>query len=49
MNLNPTEIMTTILNVFGKQIFITGFVHSDPHPANILIRKQKNGKAEVVV
>ncbi|KAJ3283515.1 hypothetical protein HK104_010342 [Borealophlyctis nickersoniae] len=32
------EIMTTVVNVFADQIFREGFVHSDPHPGNILIR-----------
>lgn len=30
-------------------IFIHGHVHCDPHPGNIMIRKQADGKPEVVL
>ena len=42
------EIDTNLLRVFSEQIFHTGFVHADPHPGNILIRKVK-GKSQIVL
>ena len=30
-------------------IFAHGFVHCDPHPGNVLIRKDGNGRVEVVL
>ncbi|KAJ3413197.1 hypothetical protein HDV05_008331 [Chytridiales sp. JEL 0842] len=33
------DIMTMIVNTFSDQIFRAGFVHCDPHPGNILIRR----------
>lgn len=32
------EIMQTMVELFGAQIFRWGFVHCDPHPGNIFIR-----------
>jgi len=38
-NLNKTEIAETIAKVFSEQIFRHGFVHCDPHEANMLVRR----------
>lgn len=35
-------------SVFNSQVFDSGFVHVDPHPANVLLR-EKNGKPEMVL
>ncbi|ODV78667.1 ABC1-domain-containing protein [Suhomyces tanzawaensis NRRL Y-17324] len=42
-------IMTQYLQVFGKQMFKYGFVHSDPHPGNLLARFDANGKQQLVI
>ncbi|CAH0547500.1 unnamed protein product [Brassicogethes aeneus] len=46
--LSLEDINNKLFTAFGHQIFQTGFVHADPHPGNILIRK-KDGKAELVL
>ncbi|XP_049819455.1 uncharacterized aarF domain-containing protein kinase 5 isoform X2 [Aethina tumida] len=46
--LSLADINTKLFEAFGHQIFQTGFVHADPHPGNILIRKV-NGKAQLVL
>ncbi|XP_011337281.1 uncharacterized aarF domain-containing protein kinase 5-like [Ooceraea biroi] len=33
----------------GEQIFHTGFMHADPHPGNVFVRKGKDKKAEIVL
>lgn len=30
--------MTHLVRAFADQIFITGFIHCDPHPGNIFVR-----------
>lgn len=35
--------------LYGEMIFKHGFVHSDPHPGNILVRKMKNGSTEIIL
>jgi aarF domain-containing kinase len=36
--LNRTQISQAISRIFGEQIFRHGFVHCDPHEANLLVR-----------
>lgn len=43
------DIDTKLFQAFSEQIFHTGFVHADPHPGNVLVRKAANGKAELVL
>ena len=35
--------------MYADMIFHHGFVHCDPHPGNVLVRKNKNGNDEVVL
>lgn len=46
--LNPYEVSSKLGRLYSQMIFIDGFVHSDPHPGNILVR---NGdfEAEIVL
>ncbi|XP_037946075.1 uncharacterized aarF domain-containing protein kinase 5 [Teleopsis dalmanni] len=44
------DIDMKLFKMFAEQIFKTGFVHADPHPGNIFIRKNpNNGKAELIL
>lgn len=29
-----------MVEAFGRQVFCTGFVHADPHPGNLLVRRR---------
>jgi len=42
--LNLKRIGEYLLYAFAEQVFHTGFVHADPHPGNILVRKNKSSK-----
>jgi aarF domain-containing kinase len=47
---NTKTIMKQYLTLFSKMIFEWGFVHSDPHPGNLLVRFNKNtGSQELVL
>ena len=35
--------------VFGYQIFQSGFVHADPHPGNLFVRKMPNNDIQLVL
>eukprot|EP01124_Arcella_intermedia_P022496 TRINITY_DN3359_c0_g1_i2.p1 TRINITY_DN3359_c0_g1~~TRINITY_DN3359_c0_g1_i2.p1 ORF type:complete len:523 (-),score=132.99 TRINITY_DN3359_c0_g1_i2:80-1648(-) len=38
-NINKHEAAALLMNCFSEQIFVHGFVHSDPHPGNLMVRK----------
>lgn len=43
------EIDQKLFSAFGEQIFQTGFVHADPHPGNIFIRKDRKNQTQIVL
>ena len=45
---NFYEVSNKLGRLYSHMIFITGFVHADPHPGNILVRK-KGSEAEIVL
>ena len=50
--LDFTEVARTISSVFCEQVYRHGFVHCDPHPHNVLVRKNPNkpgNKAQIVL
>mmetsp|Transcript_20453 Transcript_20453/g.28681 ORF Transcript_20453/g.28681 Transcript_20453/m.28681 type:complete len:552 (-) Transcript_20453:33-1688(-) len=42
------DLITKMVKAIAHQIFITGHVHADPHPGNILVRRF-NGKPQLVL
>nr|XP_046273593.1 uncharacterized aarF domain-containing protein kinase 5 isoform X1 [Scatophagus argus] len=38
-----------LIRIFAEQIFYTGFIHADPHPGNVLVRRGPDNKAELVL
>lgn len=49
MGLAMKDIAEKLIQAFAEQIFYTGFIHSDPHPGNVLVRKGPDGKAQLVL
>lgn len=47
--INIKDVDKKLFEVFAYQIFKTGFVHGDPHPGNIFVRKDTNGRAQLVL
>ncbi len=45
MNLSVKNVMTSVVDLFADQIFRTGFIHCDPHSANILCRSHPEGRS----
>jgi aarF domain-containing kinase len=37
MHLDPNDVAKVVLDNFSEQIYLHGFIHSDPHPGNILV------------
>ena len=46
---NVATAMTQYLSLFGRQFFKYGFVHSDPHPGNLMVRFDSNKKQQLVI
>lgn len=49
LGLSLPSIMTTMVDLFSAQMFLWGFVHCDPHPGNIFIRRLPSGAPELVL
>ncbi|XP_048576838.1 uncharacterized aarF domain-containing protein kinase 5 isoform X2 [Nematostella vectensis] len=49
IGLDVADVAHKMIQAFGEQIFRGGFLHGDPHAANVLVRKGKDGKAEIVI
>jgi aarF domain-containing kinase len=40
----PFQVAKVLIELFGEMIFVHGFVHGDPHPGNILVSPQGQGR-----
>ncbi|KII62664.1 putative aarF domain-containing protein kinase 5 [Thelohanellus kitauei] len=49
VKLDHNSLGETLIKAFATQIFRYGFVHADPHPSNLLVRRKVDGKAELVL
>uniref|UniRef100_A0A8C5HLI5 AarF domain-containing protein kinase 1 n=1 Tax=Gouania willdenowi TaxID=441366 RepID=A0A8C5HLI5_GOUWI len=48
--INVNQISENLGKMYSEMIFVHGFVHCDPHPGNVLVRKcQKSKKTEIVL
>ncbi|XP_026975989.1 aarF domain-containing protein kinase 1 isoform X5 [Sagmatias obliquidens] len=49
-NIDVNEISRHLGKMYSEMIFVNGFVHCDPHPGNVLVRKcPGTGKVEIVL
>lgn len=49
LGLNESAVMETMIDLFCAQMFLFGWLHCDPHPGNILIRRRENGSPELIL
>ncbi|CAI2353877.1 unnamed protein product [Caenorhabditis sp. 36 PRJEB53466] len=47
--IDPHDVCAKIGRTISEMIFLQGYLHSDPHPGNVLINSQGNGKYEIVL
>ena len=47
--LKKHDVAKLVSSVFNSQALLSGFVHCDPHAANVLVRKDEKGKAQLVL
>lgn len=43
LGLDPREVATLLIETWSRMIFGSGFVHCDPHPGNLLVRRMPGG------
>lgn len=49
LGLSLKDVMSTMVDLFSAQIFLWGWVHCDPHPGNIFVRRKPSGQPELVL
>lgn len=49
LGLNLQDVDHKLVVSFSEQIFLSGFVHADPHPGNVFVRRGRKGTAEIVL
>nr|XP_020650041.1 uncharacterized aarF domain-containing protein kinase 1 [Pogona vitticeps] len=48
--INVNEISRNLGKIYSEMIFVNGFVHCDPHPGNVLVRKcPTTGKTHIIL
>jgi aarF domain-containing kinase len=47
--IDPFEVSNKLGALYAHMIFLNGYVHSDPHPGNILVHKNKKGGTDIVL
>ncbi|XP_063146250.1 aarF domain-containing protein kinase 1 isoform X2 [Candoia aspera] len=48
--INVSEISRNLGKIYSEMIFVNGFVHCDPHPGNVLVRKcRATGKSNIIL
>lgn len=48
-NIDPYEVADKLSQLYSQMIFIHGFVHSDPHPGNIMVKKTPTRGVDIIL
>lgn len=48
LGIDRGKLARSVVNAYCKQIFTDGVYHADPHPGNLLVRKDANGNVTIV-
>uniref|UniRef100_A0A023GFI0 ABC1 atypical kinase-like domain-containing protein n=1 Tax=Amblyomma triste TaxID=251400 RepID=A0A023GFI0_AMBTT len=49
LGLDIADVDRKMVSAFAEQLFHTGFVHADPHPGNVFVKRGDDGKAKIVL
>lgn len=47
-DINTSEVSEKIGKLYSEMIFVNGYVHCDPHPGNVLVKKVCN-EAQIIL
>ncbi|EPB71187.1 ABC1 family protein [Ancylostoma ceylanicum] len=48
-NIDRHDVCRKMGRLYSEMIFLNGYLHSDPHPGNVLVNKKENGEVEIVL
>lgn len=48
-NINRYDVSNKLGQLYSEMIFNTGFVHSDPHPGNIMVKKNNKNSVDIIL
>jgi predicted unusual protein kinase regulating ubiquinone biosynthesis (AarF/ABC1/UbiB family) len=48
MGVDRKQLASLVVESYCQQIFTDGVYHADPHPGNLLVRRQENGELSIV-
>ncbi|KAF2363780.1 UbiB domain [Trinorchestia longiramus] len=48
-NILPEQVAERLGLLYSEMIFCQGYVHSDPHPGNVLVRAQERGGVQIIL
>ncbi|XP_035665840.1 aarF domain-containing protein kinase 1-like [Branchiostoma floridae] len=48
-NISVNEVTRNLGKLYSEMIFVQGFIHCDPHPGNVLVRKTADSGTEIVL
>eukprot|EP00794_Sanderia_malayensis_P020362 gene20362-22371_t len=49
IGISKADLSSKLGTLYSEMIFVNGFVHCDPHPGNILVKKGADGNAEITM
>ena len=47
--IDKNVVLGYLSKIFSQMIFVRGYIHCDPHPGNVLVQKDANGRTQVVL
>ena len=47
--IDPATLSKNVSQMYSEMIYIHGFVHCDPHPGNVLVRKSQQGDSQLIL
>uniref|UniRef100_A0A158PC39 ABC1 domain-containing protein n=1 Tax=Angiostrongylus cantonensis TaxID=6313 RepID=A0A158PC39_ANGCA len=48
-HINRHDVCRKMGRLYSEMIFINGYLHSDPHPGNVLVNKKSSGDVDIVL
>ena len=47
LGIDPKAVAKILVETFAAMVFCIGYVHGDPHPGNVMVRRDSKGAPQV--